>query len=98
MYVAVHGDERLPAKSLMLKRVLPMTQLPEEAVDRVCRSLGWPPDELEESMRVRSVEWELLPLAVQNLIRDTRGLAGRCRGRRHLPRAGGPAAAPLGRA
>ena len=32
MYVAVHSDERLPAKSLMLKRVLPMTQLPEEAV------------------------------------------------------------------
>ena len=71
MYVAVHGDERLPAKSLMLKRVLPMTQLPEEAVTEVCRSLGLAADELEESMRVRSVEWELLPVSVQNLIRDT---------------------------
>jgi RNA polymerase primary sigma factor len=71
MYVAVHGDERLPAKSLMLKRVLPMTQLPEEAVAEVCRSLGLASDELEESMRVRSVEWELLPISVQNLIRDS---------------------------
>jgi RNA polymerase primary sigma factor len=71
MYVAVHGDERLPAKSLMLKRVLPMTQLPEEAVSEVCQSLGMTSDELEESMRVRSVEWELLPVSIQNLIRDT---------------------------
>jgi RNA polymerase primary sigma factor len=55
----------------MLKRVLPMTQLPEEAVADVCRSLGLAADELEESMRVRSVEWELLPVSVQNLIRDT---------------------------
>jgi RNA polymerase primary sigma factor len=70
MYTAVHGDERLPAKSLMLKRVLPMTQLPEEAVQDVCQRLGMASDELEESMRIRSVEWELLPLAVQNLIRD----------------------------
>jgi RNA polymerase primary sigma factor len=71
MYVAVNGDERLPSKALILKRVLPMTQLPEEAVQDVCARLGIAQDELEESMRVRSVEWELLPLAVQNLIRDT---------------------------
>jgi len=71
MYAAVHGDERMPAKTLMLKRVLPMTQLPEEAVSDVCSRLGLESSELEESMRMRSVEWELLPLAVQNLIRDT---------------------------
>jgi RNA polymerase primary sigma factor len=71
IYTAVHGDERMPAKTLMLKRVLPMTQLPEEAVSDVCAQLGLATDELEESLRVRSVEWELLPIAVQNLIRDT---------------------------
>jgi RNA polymerase primary sigma factor len=70
MYVAVHGDERLPAKSVMLKRVLPITQLPEEAVAVVCESLGLAADELEESMRIRSVEWELLPPAIQSLIKD----------------------------
>ena len=36
LYVAVHGDERIPAKSLVLKRVLPITQVPEEAVAEVC--------------------------------------------------------------
>ena len=71
MYAAVHGDEGLPAKSLILKRVLPVTQLPDEAVKEVCAQLNMSPDELEESMRVRSVEWELLPVSVQNLIRDT---------------------------
>ncbi len=40
MYAAVHGDERMPAKTLMLKRVLPMTQLPEEAVSDVCARIG----------------------------------------------------------
>jgi RNA polymerase primary sigma factor len=54
----------------MLKRVLPITQLPEEAVAVVCESLGLAADELEESMRVRSVEWELLPPAIQSLIKD----------------------------
>ena len=37
MYVGVHGDERLPAKSLMLKRVLPVTQLPERGSRRGLR-------------------------------------------------------------
>ena len=71
MYVAVHGDERIPTKSLVLKKVLPMTQLPEEAVTQVCAELGMASNQLEESFRLRSVEWELLPVKVQDLIRDT---------------------------
>ena len=71
MYTAVHGDERIPTKSLVLKKVLPMTQLPEEAVSQVCAELGMSSNELEESFRLRSVEWELLPSTVKELIRDT---------------------------
>ena len=71
MYVAVHGEERIPTKSLVLKKVLPMTQLPEEAVTQVCADLGLQSNELEESLRLRSVEWELLPATVKDLIRDT---------------------------
>ena len=71
MYAAVHGDERIPTKSLVLKKVLPMTQLPEEAVTQVCAELGMPSNELEESFRLRSVEWELLPAPIKELIRDT---------------------------
>ncbi len=71
LYAAVHGDDRSPAKSLALKKVLPITQAPDEAVREVCNQFELAPEELEESLRVRSVEWELLPSAVQNLIRDT---------------------------
>ena len=42
MYAAVHGDERVPLKSLVLKKVLPMTQLPEEPSRRSAPSWGWP--------------------------------------------------------
>ena len=71
MYAAVHGDERVPLKSLVLKKVLPMTQLPEEAVTQVCAELGMASNELEESFRLRSVEWALLPQTVKDLIQDT---------------------------
>jgi RNA polymerase primary sigma factor len=70
LYAAVHGAERIPAKSLVLKRVLPITQLPEEAVAEVAARCGLAKEELEESLRVRAVEWELLPAAVQALVRD----------------------------
>ena len=71
LYCAVPGEERVPANSLVLKRVLPITQAPEEAVKEVCAQYDLAADELEESLRVRSVEWELLPVAVQALIRDS---------------------------
>jgi len=71
LYSTIHGGDRIPAKSLCLKRVLPLTQVPEEAVQEVCDIFGLTSDELEESLRVRNVEWELLPAAIQALIRDT---------------------------
>jgi RNA polymerase primary sigma factor len=70
LYLAISGEDRLPAKSLILKRVLPLTQVPEEAVREVRAEFSLSSEELEESLRVRSVEWELLPAAVQSLIRD----------------------------
>ncbi|MFL5761406.1 MAG: RNA polymerase sigma factor RpoD [Thermomicrobiales bacterium] len=70
LYASIHGDARIPAKSLCLKRVLPLTQVPEEAVQEVCDRFNLAPDELEESLRVRNVEWELLPAAIQALLRD----------------------------
>jgi RNA polymerase primary sigma factor len=70
LFMAISGEDRLPAKSLILKRVLPLTQVPDEAIREVREQFGLTAEELEESLRVRSVEWELLPAAVQNLIRD----------------------------
>jgi RNA polymerase primary sigma factor len=58
----------------MLRAVLPFMQVPEAAVARACAALGGHlPEELEESMRQRTVEWDLLPPAVQNLIRTAGG-------------------------
>jgi RNA polymerase primary sigma factor len=73
LYTAVHGDGPPPPKSLVLKRVLPLTQIPGEAVAQVCAAFDLAPEELEESLRLRSVEWELLPTAVQSLVRDGDG-------------------------
>ena len=71
LYAEIQSRNRLPPKSLCLKRVLPITQVPEGAVTTVCARFGLTPEELEESLRLRTVEWDLLPLAIQNLIRDT---------------------------
>ena len=71
LYSEIHSRSRLPPKSLCLKRVLPLTQVPEGAVATVCSRLGVTAEELEESLRLRTVEWDLLPLAIQNLVRDT---------------------------
>jgi RNA polymerase primary sigma factor len=57
-------------KSAMLRRVLPLTQLPEEAIKQTYESFGLSAEELEESLRVRSVEWDLMPSALQQLLRD----------------------------
>jgi RNA polymerase primary sigma factor len=70
VYSEVHSRNRMPPKSVCLKRVLPITQVPEDAISSVCERLRMTPEELEESLRLRTVEWDLLPLAVQNLIRD----------------------------
>jgi len=71
LYAAIDNRHRLPPKTVCLKRVLPITQVPEGAVAAVCERLGMAAEELEESLRLRSVEWDLLPVAVQNLLRDT---------------------------
>jgi len=71
LFAAVHAGDTVPPKTYVLKRVLPITQVPEGAVEAICAELGMKSEELEESLRVRAVEWELLPLAIQNLIRAT---------------------------
>jgi RNA polymerase primary sigma factor len=71
LYAEIHSESRLPPKSLSLKRVLPLMQVPEGAVGAVCERFGLTSEELEESLRTRTIEWDLLPPSVQNLIRDT---------------------------
>ena len=60
----------LPPRSVCLQRVLPLTNLPDGVSQQVAAEIGCGLDELEESLRLRVVEWDLLPLAVQNLCRE----------------------------
>jgi len=70
LYVEVYGDGPIPPKSIVLKRILPLTQIPADAIKQVAEKFELSPEELEESLRLRAVEWDLLPVAVQNLVRD----------------------------
>jgi RNA polymerase primary sigma factor len=67
---AANPNAPLPPKSVCLARVLPLTQLSEDAIGAACAAVGMSPEALEESLRQRVVEWDLLPFAVQNLMRD----------------------------
>ncbi|MBA3415328.1 MAG: hypothetical protein H0U10_08910, partial [Chloroflexia bacterium] len=57
----ISPEEQLPPKSVCLGRALPLTRVPDAAVASVCDRLGLASDELEESLRLRTVEWDLLP-------------------------------------
>ncbi len=69
VYRAAEPDTALPPKHLCLRRVLPITRLPEGTLLAIAGVVGQSPEALEESLRVRTVEWDLLPAQVQNLIR-----------------------------
>ena len=46
----------------MLRVVLPLMRVPESAVREACEMLGGlTPEDLEESIRLRTIEWDLLP-------------------------------------
>ncbi|HEV2108019.1 MAG TPA: sigma-70 factor domain-containing protein, partial [Thermomicrobiales bacterium] len=57
----VSGTDELPSRQICLQEVLPLTRLPEGAIENVCNALALSPEGLEESLRVRTVEWDLLP-------------------------------------
>lgn len=71
VYRAAYGEVPLPPRSVCLAQVLPITQLSEAAVTKACGALELSPEELEESLRLRTVEWGLLPPAIQGLLRET---------------------------
>jgi RNA polymerase primary sigma factor len=72
LYRAAYGDDvALPAKQVVLRALIPMTQISETAMSRAARERGITVDEQEESVRLRNVEWDLLPSSLQALIRDT---------------------------
>ena len=57
-------------RQFCLRVVLPITQFPEDAIAAASTRLGLTPEELEESLRRRIVEWELLPVHIQDELRQ----------------------------
>lgn len=50
-----------------LRRSLPVTQFPQGAVEAAAARFDLTPEALEDSLRLRNIEWDLLPLSVQEL-------------------------------
>src|SRR5215204_292586 len=74
-----HAEELLRAvdrldisdRQRCLHSVLPITQFPEGAITAVSERLNLTPEALEESLRCRNVEWQLLPLQVRDLLQNS---------------------------
>jgi len=62
--------EPADTKVKMMQSVLPVTQLPEGMFRDVAERLGKSPEDLEEELRSRRVEWDLLPREIQRRIAD----------------------------
>ncbi|MGB3307526.1 MAG: RNA polymerase sigma factor RpoD [Thermomicrobiales bacterium] len=65
---AIHGEEELPAKGAMLQHLLPMTRQPDQAIKATCSQFELTAEALEEQLRQRTVEWDLLPTPLRQMI------------------------------
>ena len=65
------GALDLSDRQRCLNMVLPITQFPEGAVAGVSERLDLSPEQLEESLRRRNVEWGLLPVHIRDLLRHS---------------------------
>lgn len=68
LYSEAYPDQPATTKPRMLAAVLPVTQLPEALLKSVADSFGMTSEALEEELRRRRVEWDLLPREVQQRI------------------------------
>lgn len=55
-------------KTAILGRVLPITRLDDEIVGETCAEVDVTPAELEGRLRLSTIEWDLLPVQVQQLV------------------------------
>jgi RNA polymerase primary sigma factor len=62
-----------PHRGQMIEQVLPITNLPEPAIKAVANRFGLGANQLEEQLRLRTVEWELLPRQLQVLLEAGEG-------------------------
>ena len=68
LYQEAYPDQRADSKMRMLAAVLPITQLPDALFKSVADGFGITTGALEEELRRRRVEWDLLPRSIQRRI------------------------------
>jgi RNA polymerase primary sigma factor len=68
LWLEAHPDADAVGKAQMVDQVLPITNLPGAAIEAICERHAIAADALEEQLRQRTVEWELLPSALQNVL------------------------------
>lgn len=65
------GEPASSPRQNCLRLALPITQHPESAIEAATQHLEKTPEALEESLRLRNVEWELLPPGLLDLLSTT---------------------------
>ncbi len=73
LWAESHPGERCPARGEMVEQVLPITNLPDAAIASVATRFGLEADGLEEQLRLRTVEWEILPRQLQQALEQPEG-------------------------
>jgi RNA polymerase primary sigma factor len=68
LFVEAFPDRSIRNKQQVLDAVLPISSISEEMVNRICSRFDITPTDLEEHLRIRRVEYSLLPPEVQSLI------------------------------
>lgn len=68
LWNAKYPETDLEARSTAIYQVLPITNVPEEAIEATCKAFDIEPSPLEEQLRLRTVEWELFPTPLQQLL------------------------------
>lgn len=66
LYSQVHPERAPETKLDMLSCLLPVTQYAESCMSRAAEILELAPEEIEEELRRRRVEWDLLPAQLQD--------------------------------
>ncbi len=73
LWVEVNPNVAVLAKSQVVDQVLPITNLPPAAVESIAARYDFAAGAMEEHLRLRTVEWELLPAPLQQLLENGDG-------------------------
>ena len=73
LWIEVNPDLDIIARSQVVEQVLPITNLPAKAIETIGSRYEIAAGALEEHLRLRTVEWELLPAPLQQLLESSDG-------------------------